>query len=145
MEISLKNKQLLFVIALISLLGIVCFFERDELVFHFSLNKAYYYSEHEQYENAIREYDSLIEMKPDVYELYVNKAILLATHGEYDEALTVFGQAESLNNADPELYYNLAHLYELMGNEEMYQQFVDKGAQLEAGNQFESSDFEEGD
>lgn len=81
-------------------------------------------------EEAIQEYNSMIEREPNVYELYVNKAILLAEMSDYDMALATFKEAEAINSNDPQLYYNMAHLYNLMGNKTL-EECVDKAASLD--------------
>ena len=138
----IKNRKSIIAVMLI-IMAILCFFARDAISFQFSLNKAFYYSEHEEYEeyeNAIAEYDSLIAQKPDLYELYVNKAIMQANAGRYDEAIATFSYAETLNDNDPELYYNMAYLYDMVGNTDMYEQCLNKGTALEFENSLKGED-----
>lgn len=81
-------------------------------------------------EEAVKEYNSMIEKEPDVYELYVNKAIILAEMNNYDGALAIFKEAETINSNDPELYYNMAHLYNLIGNRTL-EECIEKAASLD--------------
>ena len=103
---------------------------KDEIAFHFSLNKASYYLENSDYVEAVDEFDALISQRPDMYELYINKAIALANLEKYEDALNTFRKAETINSTDPELYYNLAHLYDIMGEETLKQECIDKGTEL---------------
>lgn len=82
-------------------------------------------------EEAVKEYNSMIEKEPNVYELYVNKAIILAEMNDYDKALATFKEAEVINSNDPELYYNMAHLYNLIGNKTLEEECIEKAASLE--------------
>lgn len=124
-----KKKKIYIIILVILIVG-GCFLGKDEIAFHFSLNKAFYYMEHYEYQQAVTEYTSLIKQKPEVYELYINKAVALANLEQYDDALKTFKQAENINSMDPELYYNLAHLYDIMGEKELEQECLDKGTEL---------------
>ncbi len=121
----------MFLFFLVAMFVIVCFVGRDRIEFQVALNKAFYYSEHGEYELEVREYDKLIEQNPEIYELYVNKAIALANSNKINEAISVFKKAESLNSSDPELYYNIAHLYDIIKDDELYQFYIEKGKVLE--------------
>ena len=108
-----------------------CFIARDKIVFQMSLNRAYYYIGKGNNEEAIKEYDLMLEKEPNIYELYVNKVIILAEMNDYDEALATFKEAEAINPNDPELYYNMAHLYNLIGNRTLEEKCVEKAASLD--------------
>ena len=126
----MNKKKIVIIIGIFLSIG-ACFGARDKIVFQISLNRAHYYMENGNNEDAIKEYNSMIEKAPDVYELYVNKAILLAEMKDYDKALATFKEAEAINANDAELYYNMAHLYNLMGNRNLEEKCVDKAASLE--------------
>ena len=131
MKKNFNIKQLLIGICLILILVTVCIVGREKIEFQLMLNRAFYYSEKGDYEAEIRGYDKLIKQEPEIYELYVNKAIALANNNNIYDALSTFQEAELLNNNDPELYYNMAHLYEIIKDDEMYQFYMQKGTALE--------------
>lgn len=127
----MNRKKIVIMVGIILIIG-VCFGARDKIAFQISLNRAHYYMEKGNNEEAIKEYNSMIEKEPNVYELYVNKAILLAEMCDYDMALATFKEAEAINCNDSELYYNMAHLYSLMGNKTLEEECVDKATSLES-------------
>lgn len=126
----MNRKKIVIIVALLLIVG-VCFGARDKIAFQISLNRAHYYMDKGNNEEALKEYNLMIQEEPEVYELYVNKAILLAEIGDYDMALATFKEAESINCNDPELYYNMAHLYNLLGDEKLEEECVNKAASLE--------------
>lgn len=126
----MNRKKIVIIVGIILIVG-VCFVARDKIAFQISLNRAYYYMENGNNEEAVKEYNSMIEKEPNVYELYVNKAIILAEMNDYDKALATFKEAEVINSNDPELYYNMAHLYNLIGNKTLEEECIEKAASLE--------------
>lgn len=98
----MNRKKIVVIIALLLIVG-VSFSARDKIAFQISLNRAHYYMDKGNNEDALKEYNLMIEKEPEVYELYVNKAILLAEIGDYDMSLTTFKEAEGINCNDPEL------------------------------------------
>ena len=125
-----KQKKKLYISLLVTAVFIGVLSGKEEIEFHFSANKAFYYLENGEYILAAEEFDTLISMRPNIYELYINKAVALANSEKYEDALKTFLEAEKINNSDPELYYNLAHLYDITGNEELKQACIEKGTEL---------------
>ncbi len=125
------NKKKIIICSLAILTALIVALSYNKIVFVFSLYKADYFLQQQDYSQALSEYNKLIESNPDVYELHFNKGIILAKLEEYQDALTSLKKAESLNNKDPDLYYNLAHLYDIMGEKSLYEQSLERGTILE--------------
>lgn len=125
-----KNHAIFLIIILTIILGAVSY---DSVVFNFRLNKAIYYSEKQNYEKSIQEYNKLLETNGQLYELYFNKAVVHAKNKDIQDAINTFSEAELINNQDCDLYYNLSFLYESI-DEQISKEYLDKAIYLESLN-----------
>ncbi len=71
----------------------------------------------ERYEEAITQYDQLIEMEPNNSNFLSDKGAALLKLGQYEEALNIYDQSLAITQDNFPAYYNKACIYALMGNE----------------------------
>ena len=123
-------KKRIGILLAVCIMALLCIYGYEDIKFEYILNKAEYYAENGEHKNALEEYDKLLEIQPEMYELYFNKAVILGEQGKIEEAYNTFLEAEKINNTDPDLYYNIAHLYQDV-DEEQYQKYLEKGMLVE--------------
>jgi tetratricopeptide (TPR) repeat protein len=75
-----------------------------------------YFSNINQDDQAIREFDSTIIHNYTFIDAYIEKGIILHDQKKYAEALKTFQQAFKIVNNNPELYYWIGKSYEGLGN-----------------------------
>lgn len=107
----IKKVRLCVVICLVILLIGLLYWGRKKIYFEYTLNKAFYYESRQQNSKAIEEYNKLIDLRSDLFELYINRAILEFQSNEKEASEKDFLHALELNPNEPSIYYNLAHFY----------------------------------
>jgi tetratricopeptide (TPR) repeat protein len=75
-----------------------------------------YYSNIQQDDMALREFDSTIVHNYTFIDAYIEKGIILYDRKKFKEALSTFQQAFKIVNNNPELYYWIGKCYEGLGN-----------------------------
>jgi tetratricopeptide (TPR) repeat protein len=75
-----------------------------------------YYSNINQDDQAIREFDSTIMHNYTFIDAYIEKGIILHDHKQYAQALKTFQQAFKIANNNPELYLWIGRCYDGLGN-----------------------------
>lgn len=75
-----------------------------------------YYSNLQNEEQAIREFDSTIVHNYTFTDAYIEKGIIQYNQHKYDAALKTFQQAFKISNNNAELYYWIGKSYEGMGD-----------------------------
>ncbi len=75
-----------------------------------------YFSNIQEDDKALREFDSTIVYNYTFIDAYIEKGIILYERKKFEEALITFQQAFKIVNNNPELYYWIGKCYEGLGN-----------------------------
>jgi tetratricopeptide (TPR) repeat protein len=80
--------------------------------------KGIYYSNSNQFESAIIQYDSCIHRDWKFTEAYIEKGIVFFKQKNMDEALNTFQLAARVSNTYPDSYYWMGRCYEKINRKE---------------------------
>ncbi len=83
--------------------------EKDKYLAYY--NRARAYDSKGFYQSAIRDYDTVINLKPDFPSSYHGRGTSYGKMGQYDEAIRDFNKAISLSPNDAEVYNNRGIVY----------------------------------
>ena len=72
------------------------------------LARALQFHQSGEYENAIREYQAFLAVRPDRYDIRSNLGVVYARLGRYREAIDQYQQALKLDRSNPGIRFNLA-------------------------------------
>jgi tetratricopeptide (TPR) repeat protein len=77
--------------------------------------KGVYYSEINDDNNALKEFEECIRRDWKMTEAYIEKGIIYFERKDYDTALKTFSMAATVSNTDPDAYYWMGRCYEATG------------------------------
>jgi tetratricopeptide (TPR) repeat protein len=80
--------------------------------------KGVYYSETNQYDKALEQFDECIKRDWKMIDAYIEKGIVLYDQKKYEEALKIFNLASTVSNTNADAYFWIARCYEAMGKKE---------------------------
>lgn len=99
------------------------------------IDYAYYLeTEGKKYEEAIKEYDAALKLRPGDYLAANNKAHLLFELGNYGEAVKIFLQLAKKNPNRSDVYSNVAMCYHKMKRYDYAYQFYSRALELNPTN-----------
>lgn len=81
------------------------------------------YLKEERFEQAIREYEKVLDILESA-EVYYNIGYIKTAKGEYDEALAAFRKATQINQMFAKAYQAMAEVYIKQGNKEMAEKYL---------------------
>jgi tetratricopeptide (TPR) repeat protein len=80
--------------------------------------KGMYYSEVNDYANAVKQFDECIRRDWKLTDAYIEKGILHFERKEYEAALKIFQLAATVSNTDADAYYWMGRCFEATGKTE---------------------------
>ena len=80
--------------------------------------KGIYYSEINDDNNALKEFEECIRRDWKMTDAYIEKGIIFFERKKYDTALKTFSMASTVSNTDADAYYWMGRCYEATGNKE---------------------------
>lgn len=81
------------------------------------------YLKEERFEQAIKEYEKVLDILESA-EVYYNIGYIKTAKGEYDEALAAFRKATQINQMFAKAYQAMAEVYIKQGNKEMAEKYL---------------------
>ena len=85
-------------------------------------NRGVTYGKFGNYQQAIKDYNKVIELNPQYAKTYYNRGVTYGSFGNYQQAIKDYNKAIELNPQDAEAYYNRGATYGKLGN---YQQDIE--------------------
>jgi len=80
--------------------------------------KGIYYSETEQYDKALEQFDECIKRDWKMTDAYIEKGIVLYEQKKYGPALEIFKLASTVSNKNADAYFWMARSYEAMNKKQ---------------------------
>jgi tetratricopeptide (TPR) repeat protein len=93
--------------------------------------KGIYYSNTQEYNEAIMQFDSCIQRDWKFTDAYIEKGIAFFKQKNYDEALNSFHLATTVSNTDPDAYYWMGRCYEVINKKEEAIAFYERAVALD--------------
>lgn len=92
------------------------------------------YCNQQQYEQAIKDYDKVIELNPNDANAYLNRGNAYGNLGQYDQAIKNYDKAIELNPNDANAYVGRSNAYYHLGQKERAIQDSNKVIELDPNN-----------
>jgi len=109
--------------------------KKNSIEAHYGL--AYYYQEQKRFDEAILEYNYIIDDIDSTYSRsYYNIAYInLVYQDNYKKAIEYFNLAKKYEPNNPDIYYNIGHSYENLGNKTKAIEYFTKALKLKPKHQ----------